>query len=68
MPPDRRLSGALCKDSAVRNRYGEFPMSFTLENFTVWAEIPATDMDRAIAFYNKVFDTKLKKCEEGRTP
>lgn len=43
-------------------------MSFTLENFTVWAEIPATDMDRAIAFYNKVFDTKLKKCEEGRTP
>ncbi|MCG8545823.1 MAG: VOC family protein [Alphaproteobacteria bacterium] len=36
-------------------------MSFTPENFTVWAEIPVTDFDRAIAFYNKVFDTELHK-------
>ena len=36
-------------------------MSFTPENFAVWVEIPVTDIDRSIAFYNKVFDTELKK-------
>ena len=42
-------------------------MSFTPENFTVWAEIPVTDLDRAMTFYNSVFDTELKKvdCEEN---
>ena len=35
-------------------------MSFTPTNFAVWAEIPVTDFDRAIAFYNKVFNTELK--------
>lgn len=43
-------------------------MSFTPENFTVWAEIPVTDLDRAIAFYNKVFDTELKKETDGPNP
>ena len=43
-------------------------MSFTPENFTVWAEIPVTDIDRAITFYNKVFDTDLKKDETGPNP
>lgn len=36
-------------------------MSFTPENFAVWVEIPVTDVDRSIAFYNTVFDTELKK-------
>jgi len=36
-------------------------MSFTPENFAVWVEIPVTDLDRSIAFYNKVFNTELKK-------
>ncbi len=36
-------------------------MSFAPENFVVWVEIPVTDLDRSIAFYNKVFDTELKK-------
>ena len=43
-------------------------MSFTPENFTVWAEIPVTDIDRAIAFYNAVFDTEMKKDETGPNP
>ena len=43
-------------------------MSFTPENFTVWAEIPVTDLDRSIAFYNRVFDTELKKDESGPNP
>ncbi len=43
-------------------------MSFTPENFAVWAEIPVTDMDRAIAFYGKVFDTELNKDETGPNP
>ncbi len=43
-------------------------MSFTPENFTVWAEIPVTDIDRAISFYNKVFNTDLKKDESGPNP
>ncbi len=43
-------------------------MSFTPENFTVWAEIPVTDIDRAISFYNQVFHTDLKKDESGPNP
>ena len=43
-------------------------MSFKPDNFTVWAEIPVTDLDRAIAFYNKVFNTELKRCETGPNP
>ena len=43
-------------------------MSFTPENFTVWAEIPVADLDRAIAFYNTVFDTALTKDESGPNP
>ena len=43
-------------------------MSFIPENFTVWAEIPVTDIDRAIAFYNAVFDTEMKKDETGPNP
>lgn len=29
-------------------------MTFTPEHFTVWAEIPVTDMDKAMAFYTAV--------------
>ena len=43
-------------------------MSFTPEHFTVWTEIPATDLDRAIAFYSAVFNTELKKDETGPNP
>ncbi len=43
-------------------------MSFTPANFTVWAEIPVTDVDRAIAFYNEVFDTDMQKDESGPNP
>jgi len=43
-------------------------MSFTPENFTVWAEIPVTDLDRAIVFYDKVFNTALTKDESGPQP
>ena len=43
-------------------------MSFTPEHFTVWAEIPATNLDRAVAFYNAVFDTELTKDETGPNP
>ncbi len=43
-------------------------MSFTPEHFTVWTEIPAADLDRAIAFYSAVFDTELNKDETGPNP
>lgn len=36
-------------------------MSFAPENFAVWVEIPVTDLDRSIAFYNQVFDTRIEK-------
>ncbi len=32
-----------------------------------WFEIPATDMDRAIAFYNKVFEIEINKQNFGGT-
>ncbi len=43
-------------------------MSFVPKDFTVWAEIPVTDMDRAITFYNSVFKTEMKKDETGPNP
>lgn len=43
-------------------------MSFTPENFVVWTEIPVVDLDRAITFYNKVFDIELTKDETGPNP
>lgn len=43
-------------------------MSFKPENFTVWAEIPVTDLDRAIGFYGTVFQLDLKKDESGPNP
>ena len=43
-------------------------MSFTPEHFTVWAEIPVTDLDRAMIFYEKVFGLDLQKDETGPNP
>lgn len=43
-------------------------MSFTPENFTVWVEIPVSNLDRAISYYNTVFDIDLKKDETGPNP
>jgi len=43
-------------------------MTFMPENFTVWVEIPVTDMDRSIAFYNRVFETELKLENGGPNP
>lgn len=43
-------------------------MSFTPENFAVWAEIPVTDFDRAIAFYSTVFDTELQRVDGEENP
>jgi uncharacterized protein len=66
--PDRTLSGGLCEDRGIDNRRKDKPMSFIPEDFTVWIEIPVTDMDRAIAFYSKVFATELKSEEAGPNP
>ena len=38
-------------------------MSFTPEKFTIWTEIPVLDLDRAMTFYNSVFETELKKMD-----
>ena len=43
-------------------------MTFKPEHFMVWAEIPVTDLDRAITFYGTVFDAELKKEESGPNP
>lgn len=43
-------------------------MSFKPEHFTVWAEIPVIDIDRAIAFYNTVFNTDMTKDDSGPNP
>ena len=34
-------------------------------NVAVWFEIPASDFDRAVGFYQKVFETTLKLHEMG---
>lgn len=43
-------------------------MSTAPEHFTVWMEIPVTDLDRATAFYNTVFKTELKREDSGPNP
>lgn len=40
-------------------------MTHAPENFAVWTEIPVTDLDRAITFYNAVFKTDLQKQQAG---
>ena len=43
-------------------------MSFTPTNPFVWIEIPVTDLDRAKAFYGKVFGYDLKIDNSGPNP
>lgn len=43
-------------------------MAHTPQHFAVWTEIPVTDMDKAIAFYEQVFETKLEKQDAGPNP
>jgi len=46
----------------------ERPMAHAPQHFTVWAEIPVTDLDKAITFYNTVFDLDLKRDDSGPNP
>lgn len=43
-------------------------MSFKPKDITVWMEIPSTDLNRSIAFYNKVLDVDLKIDNTGPNP
>ena len=36
-------------------------MTFAPDYFTVWMEIPVSDLDKAISFYNEVFQTELDR-------
>lgn len=42
-------------------------MSFQPKNFLVWAEIPVTEMDRAVRYYEAVLQTKLEMYEADGT-
>ena len=43
-------------------------MTFKPDNFTVWIELPVTDLDKSTAFYNSVFQTELVREEMGPNP
>ncbi|MBV7393741.1 VOC family protein [Mameliella sediminis] len=43
-------------------------MTYVPENFTVWAEIPVTDMEKSMAFYNAVTDAGLELDTSGPNP
>lgn len=43
-------------------------MTFLPKNFTVWAEIPVSDLDKAMAFYGAVFGLDLKRDDTGPNP
>ena len=43
-------------------------MSFKPDNFTVWMEIPVTDLDRAIIYYNAVTNVGLVRDDSGPNP
>ncbi|MCX2723450.1 VOC family protein [Roseibium salinum] len=40
-------------------------MTFTPDHFSVWIEIPVTDLDRAVSFYNDVFTTELTRVSDS---
>ena len=40
-------------------------MTFQPQNFTVWAEIPTSDLDKAMAFYNAVLQVELMREQMG---
>ncbi|RVT84145.1 VOC family protein [Rhodobacteraceae bacterium CCMM004] len=43
-------------------------MTYAPQHFTVWTEIPTTDMDRAIAFYEAVTTAELRRDDSGPNP
>lgn len=43
-------------------------MTHLPRNFTVWTEIPVSDLDRGIAFYSAVFDIEIARDETGPNP
>lgn len=43
-------------------------MSFKPDHFTVWFELPVTDLGKSITFYNDVFQTELIKEDMGPNP
>jgi len=43
-------------------------MSDAPTNHIVWSEIPVTDMERSIAFYEAVCQTKMQPYDEGPNP
>ncbi|KAJ54146.1 glyoxalase [Actibacterium mucosum KCTC 23349] len=43
-------------------------MPFTPPSALVWSEIPATDLDAAIAFYKAVFDWDIELQTDGPNP
>ncbi len=36
-------------------------MTFAPDHFNVWMEIPVSDLDKAVSFYNDVFKTELRR-------
>ena len=40
-------------------------MTFQPTNFTVWTEIPVSDLDRGMAFYGAVLKTELSRAQMG---
>lgn len=43
-------------------------MTYAPEHFTVWAEIPVTDMEKSMAFYIAVTDAALEEDSTGPNP
>jgi len=43
-------------------------MSFKPANTVAWTEIPVTDLDKGIAFYETVFDFEISRVDNGPNP
>ena len=70
------LSGGLCDNACIANTapvktgtdIEEEKMSHAPANFTVWTEIPVSDLNASIQFYNAVFDIDLAIDNTGPNP
>jgi len=58
-PARKSQSGKTDKPKQTKPRRERF------KDFVVWFEIPATDMERAVKFYDHMFDIKLEIQESG---
>lgn len=62
------LSAASCHTDAINNLMETETMANIPEHAVVWAEIPVTDLNKAVSFYTKVLEVEPVMNTDGPQP